>query len=151
MIAGGFGSCSTLVHVIAQHPKVAVMIGVVGTVVYLSGGAGPGYRNGNEKSISVLAQQVKTETEDSQIREAFNIVWNDEAPVSDSVVKEMIRKCGCDMTVETVKSDKQLLRNTAFLYFLDLAHSSGITEAQQTLKSELTVSAGTSMGRQNKR
>jgi len=151
MIAGGFGSCSTLVHVIAQHPKVAVMIGVVGTVVYLSGGAGPGYRNGNEKSISVLAQQVKTETEDSQIREAFNIVWNDEAPVSDSVVKEMITKCGCDMTVETVKSDKQLLRNTAFLYFLDLAHSSGITEAQQTLKSELTVSAGTSMGRQNKR
>ena len=151
MIAGGFGSCSTLVHVIAQHPKVAMMIGVVGTVVYLSGGAGPGYRNGNEKSISVLAQQVKTETEDSQIREAFNIVWNDEAAVSDSVVKEMIRKCGCDMTVETVKSDKQLLRNTAFLYFLDLAHSSGITEAQQTLKSELTVSAGGSMGRQNKR
>jgi len=151
MIAGGFGSCSTLVHVIAQHPKVAMMIGVVGTVVYLSGGAGPGYRTGNEKSISVLAQQVKTETEDSQIREAFNIVWNDEAPVSDSVVKEMIRKCGCDMTVETVKSDKQLLRNTAFLYFLDLAHSSGIAEAQQTLKSELTVSAGTSMGRQNKR
>jgi hypothetical protein len=151
MIAGGFGSCSTLVHVIAQHPKVAMMIGVVGTVVYLSGGAGPGYRNGNEKSISVLAQQVKTETEDSQIREAFNIVWNDEAPVSDSVVKEMIRKCGCDMTVETVKSDKQLLRNTAFLYFLDLAHSSGITGAQQTLKSELAVSAGGSTGRQNKR
>jgi len=150
MIAGGFGSCSTLVHVIAQHPKVAMMIGVVGTVVYLSGGAGPGYRNGNEKSISVLAQQVKTETEDSQIREAFNIVWNDEAPVSDSVVKEMIRKCGCDMTVETVKSDKQLLRNMAFLYFLDLAHSSGITEAQQTLKSELTVSAGGSTDAQNK-
>ena len=151
MIAGGFGSCSTLVHVIAQHPKVAMMIGVVGTVVYLSGGAGPGYRTGNEKSISVLAQQVKTDTEDSQIREAFNVIWNDEAPISDSVVKEMIRKCGCDMTVETVKSDKQLLRNTAFLYFLDLAHSSGIPEAQQTLKSELTVSAGGSTGRQNKR
>jgi len=151
MIAGGFGSCSTLVHVIAQHPKVAMMIGVVGTVVYLSGGAGPGYRSGNEKSISVLAEKVKTETEDSQIREAFNVIWNDEAPISDSVVKEMIRKCGCDMTVETVKSDKQLLRNTAFLYFLDLAHSSGIPEAQQTLKSELTVSAGGSTGRQNKR
>ena len=151
MIAGGFGSCSTLVHVIAQHPKVAMMIGVVGTVVYLSGGAGPGYRNGNEKSISVLAQQVKTETEDSQIREAFNVIWNDEAPISDSVVKEMIRKCGCDMTVETVKSDKQLLRDTAFLYFLDLAHSSGITGAQQTLKSELAVSAVGSTGRQNKR
>jgi len=151
MIAGGFGSCSTLVHVIAQHPKVAMMIGVVGTVVYLSGGAGPGYRTGHEKSISVLAQQVKTGTEDSQIREAFNVIWNDDARVSDSAVKEMIRKCGCDMTVETVKSDKQLLRDTAFLYFLDLAHAAGITGAQQTLKSELTVSAAGSTGRQNKR
>jgi hypothetical protein len=151
MIAGGFGSCSTLVHVIAQHPKVAMMIGVVGTVVYLSGGAGPGYRTGNQKSISVLAQQVKTETEDSQIREAFNVVWNDEAPISDGVVKEMIRKCGCDMTVETVKSDKHLLRDTAFLYFLDLAHTSGITEAQQTFKSELTVSAGGLMSGKNRR
>ncbi len=56
MIAGGFGSCSTLVHVIAQHPKVAMMIGVVGTVVYLSGGAGPGYRNGNEKSRCSLSR-----------------------------------------------------------------------------------------------
>ena len=150
MIAGGFGSCSTLVHLIAQHPKVAMMIGVVGTVVYLSGSAGPGYHVGNDKSIRVLSEQAESAGEDAQIRAAFNVIWSDDAQISDSTVKEMIKKCGCDMTVVTVKSDRQLLKDTAFLYFLDVAHSEGITQAQQTLKSELAISAGASMGFRNK-
>jgi len=151
MIAGGFGSCSTLVHLIAQHPKVAMMIGVIGTVAYLSGSAGPGYHAGNDKSIRVLSEQVDTQTEDAQIRAAFNAIWDDDAQVSEIIIREMIRKCGCDMTVETVKSDRQLLKDTAFLYFLDRAHSSGIGEAQRALGNELTTSAGTSMGARNRR
>jgi hypothetical protein len=146
MIAGGFGSCSTLVHLIAQHPKVALMIGVVGTVVYLGGSAGPGYHPGNKKSIAVLSEQVKSSSEDAQIRTAFDAIMTEEMQVPESVIKDAISKCGCDLTVRAIEGDRALLRDTVFVYFLDLAHTYGITQAQERLKGELITKSDASIG-----
>ena len=145
MIAGGFGSCSTLVHLIAQHPKVALMLGVVGTVVYLGGSAGPGYHPGNKKSITVLSQKVQSSTEDAQVRAAFDAIMTEEIRVPEGVIKDAISKCGCDLTVKAIESDSVLLRDTVFVYFLDLAHTYGITHAKERLQGELITKADPSI------
>jgi hypothetical protein len=148
MIASGYGSCSTLIHLVAQHPKVSLAVGLVGAVLYIGSAVGPGYHTGNDATLRELAAVVETKSGDTQIREAFNAIWSDEAQVSDRILEDVISKCSCPIKVADIRSDRSLLRDTVFLYFVDRAHAQGIAEAQKILRQEVASHAGGAKQRQ---
>jgi hypothetical protein len=142
MIASGYGSCSTLIHLVAQHPKVSLAVGLATAILYLGSAVGPGYHSGNDATLREFAAVVESKSGDAEIIKAFNAIWSDEADVSDEILEDTIRKCSCKISVEDVRGDRSLLRNTVFLYFLDNVHANGLAEARKALSEELASHAG---------
>lgn len=68
MYTPGFGSCSSLIHLIAKYPKITLGVGVLAVISYLVSPVGPGVHLDSKK---ILAKQ------DSRIAaSAQPIMWS---------------------------------------------------------------------------
>lgn len=129
MYTPGFGSCSSLIHLLAKHPKIILGAGVLAVTSYLVSPVGPGVHLGSK---GILAKQ------ESRIRaggtlEAVSTFQEVEcAELSDASIRYILDKtCECkDISPDDVRSDPILKHNVGLLYFFDLCSKHGIEKAK---------------------
>lgn len=141
MYLPGCGSCSSVLHLIAKHPKITLAIGLVAVVSYLVSPVGPGAHAGSGgilegKEIALLNEMPELKANAEAAMAAFKEVEN--APLTDADINYVLNKIlECrDLTPADIKRDPQIMRKVSLLYFLNLAHNSGIDGAKQVFLSK---------------
>lgn len=132
MYIPGFGSCSSIIHLIAKHPLLTLGIGLLAASAYLNPTLGT--HSNPAKTLQLQEADIaKTFPELTlqlpQINMDFKEVLSEVgyAPLTNAVIQNVLDTCGeCkNITPEMVRSDERLLRDVAYLYFLDLCRNYG--------------------------
>src|SRR3989344_3700405 len=125
MYIPGLGSCSALIHIAAQHPKVVATLGIIGIVSLLMSPVGPGEHIGSkgiiEKQESVIIAQYPGLIKIQERAEAaFREVKHKQ--LSDSNIRYVLNSCAAcaDIGIDSIKSNNELNEEVSFLFFLDL-------------------------------
>ena len=130
-----FGGCSSLIHIIAQHWKISLALGVLGTVAYVSTSVGPGNHLGSDTALARYEQDVlkknpllvqQAEEVDAAFQELKNV------PLSDINIRYILGACEkcTDISVDSVKKDQKLQEEVARIYFADLVQRNGLRKAR---------------------
>lgn len=136
MYLPGFGSCSSLIHLVAKYPVGALAIGILALTSYVVSPVGPGVHFGaagiiQQQEAKMLQANPALQAQFEEVTAAFAEVQA--TPLSDSSVQHMLNKVywQCkDVTVNEVRHDPALMRDVTFLYFVGLCHEKGIDEAK---------------------
>lgn len=128
MYTPGFGSCSSLIHLLAKYPKTILGTGILAMAAYLTSPVGPGAHLGSKGILA--GQEAKITASAQPAVEAFREVEG--AQLSDASIRYILDKtCECkDISPDDVRRDPVLKHDVGLLYFLDLCHKYGIEKAE---------------------
>ena len=134
MYIPGFGSCSSIIHLIAKYPLVTLGVGLLAASAYLAPTLGTRGSDPakilREQGVNVAKSLPELERQLPEINKAFAEVKD--APLTDNVIQRVLDACAeCEnITPAMVRHDEQLFKDVAYLYFLDLCHAHGLAVAK---------------------
>lgn len=131
----GFGSCSTLLHLVAKYPIGALAVGIFALTSYVVSPVGPGVYYGTtgimrQQEAKMLQANPALQGQLERVTTAFKEAQN--TPLADSTIQYVLDLCQqCSgVTVNEVRHDSTLMHDVAFIYFVDLCQKHGVDEAK---------------------
>ncbi len=119
---------SALLHLIAAHPKVVALFGIVATVSLLMAPHGPGRYLGTDSHLRRIEAAVRPQASISEARErsaesaAIEMLARRDREEIATAVRQTLSRCGpgcTDISTKDVTADDLLLRRVLVLYYLD--------------------------------
>ena len=119
---------SALLHLIAAHPKVVALFGIVATVSLLMAPHGPGRYLGTDAHLRRIEAAVRPQVTTTNAREssadsaAIQMLARGNREEIATAVRQTLSRCGpgcTDISTKDVTADDLLLRRVLVLYYLD--------------------------------
>jgi len=129
-------SCSALLHIIVQHPKVVFVMGLAGIAGYVATSIGPGYHPGTSDMLRSAEVRIVRENPGisarlDEIKREFDALPQTALPNDPRVwhVVSAVEEC-TDIDTASINEDPELYRQVMFLYFLDSVRTHGLERAK---------------------
>ena len=129
MYIPGLGACSALIHLLVQHPKVVLILGLAGAVGYTVSTVGPGELLGSKQAIQAQEEVFTRQNPNladmhERVVAAFQEVKNHN--LRESSEEYVLNTCAAcsDLKARDLKSNAELDNEIKFLFFLELVRRS---------------------------
>ncbi len=141
MYIPGFGSLSTVIHLLVKYPAGALGVGILSMSGYLASPLGPTVSVGGDQILRkaetvIVSKRPELQTQANAVETAFKEVENTKlSETAFNYVCERIVECK-GLSKEKIEAHPALAKDIGRLYFIELSRISGVEKAKVLYKNQ---------------